>query len=167
MEKMKQLLVLLCMLLPLGVFAQEVKIAYVNTQDVFMAMPEVSAMEKTMADVNEGYKKELKTMQDKYQTKYSAFVSQQDSLSENIKLRRMQEIQDIQARIDNFVQVAQQDVQKKQQELLMPIQEKLQKAIKDVGAENGYTYIVDPAALLYTGPNAIDATPLVRKKLGL
>ena len=167
MEKMKQLLVLLCMLLPLGVFAQEVKIAYVNTQDVFMAMPEVSAMEKTMADVNEGYKKELKTMQDEYQTKYSAFVSQQDSLSENIKLRRMQEIQDIQARIDNFVQVAQQDVQKKQQELLMPIQERLQKAIKDVGAENGYTYIVDPAALLYTGPNAIDATPLVRKKLGL
>ena len=106
-------------------------------------------------------------MQDEYQTKYSAFVSQQDSLSDNIKLRRMQEIQDIQARIDNFVQVAQQDVQKKQQELLMPIQEKLQKAIKDVGAENGYTYIVDPAALLYTGPNAIDATPLVRKKLGL
>ena len=155
------------MLLPLGVFAQEVKIAYVNTQDVFMAMPEVSAMEKTMADVNEGYKKELKTMQDEYQTKYSAFFSQQDSLSENIKLRRMQEIQDIQARIDNFVQVAQQDVQKKQQELLMPIQEKLQKAIKDVGAETGYTYIVDPAALLYTGPNAIDATPLVRKKLGL
>ena len=95
MEKMKQLLVLLCMLLPLGVFAQEVKFAYVNTQDVFMAMPEVSAMEKTMADVNEGYKKELKTMQDEYQTKYSAFVSQQDSLSENIKLRRMQEIQDI------------------------------------------------------------------------
>ena len=39
MEKMKQLLVLLCMLLPLGVFAQEVKIAYVNTQDVFIAMP--------------------------------------------------------------------------------------------------------------------------------
>ena len=64
MEKMKKLLVLLCMLLPLGVFAQEVKIAFVNTQDVFMAMPEVSAMEKTMADVNEGYKKELKTMQD-------------------------------------------------------------------------------------------------------
>ena len=132
-----------------------------------MAMPEVSEMEKKMADLNEKYKGELQLMQDEYQKKYAAFIQQQDSLSENIKLRRMQEIQDIQARIDNFVQVAQQDVQKKQQELLMPIQEKLQKAIKDVGAENGYTYIVDPAALLYTGPNAIDATPLVRKKLGL
>ena len=167
MEKMKQLLVLLCMLLPLGVFAQEVKIAYVNTQDVFMAMPEVSAMEKTMADVNEGYKKELKTMQDEYQTKYSAFVSQQDSLSENIKLRRMQEIQDIQTRMDNFVQMGQQDVQKQQQDLLIPIQQKLQDAIKAVGDEKGYTYIIDPAALLYTGSNAVDATPFVRTKLGL
>ncbi len=164
---MKKLFVLLFMLLPLGVFAQEVKIAFVNTQEVFMAMPEVSNMEKQMADLNEKYKVELKQMQDEYQKKYSDFVAQQDSLTENIKLRRMQEIQDIQARMENFMQVAQQDVQKKQQELLQPIQAKLQKAIQDVGSEKGYTYIIDPAALLFTGSNAIDATQFVRAKLGL
>lgn len=164
---MKKLIVLLFMMLPLGVFAQEVKIAFVNTQEVFMAMPEVSNMEKQMADLNEKYKVELKQMQDEYQKKYSDFIAQQDSLTENIKLRRMQEIQDIQGRMDNFMQVAQQDVQKKQQELLQPIQEKLQKAIQDVGTEKGYTYIIDPAALLFTGSNAIDATPFVRTKLGL
>lgn len=155
------------MILPLGAFAQEVKIAFVNTQEVFMAMPEVSSMEKQMADLNEKYKLELKQMQDEYQKKYSDFIAQQDSLTENIKLRRMQEIQDIQGRMDNFMQVAQQDVQKKQQELIQPIQEKLQKAIKQVGDEKGYTYIIDPAALLYTGSNAIDATSFVRTKLGL
>ena len=164
---MKKLFVLLFMLLPLGVFAQEVKIAFVNTHEVFMAMPEVSNMEKQMADLNEKYKVELKQMQDEYQKKYSDFVAQQDSLTENIKLRRMQEIQDIQARMENFMQVAQQDVQKKQQELLQPIQAKLQKAIQDVGSEKGYTYIIDPAALLFTGSNAIDATQFVRAKLGL
>ena len=79
----------------------------------------------------------------------------------------MQEIQDIQGRMDNFMQVAQQDVQKKQQELLQPIQQKLQNAIKAVGDEKGYTYIIDPAALLYTGNAAVDATPFVRTKLGL
>lgn len=164
---MKKLIVLLLMILPLGAFAQEVKIAFVNTQEVFMAMPEVSAMEKQMADLNEKYKLELKQMQDEYQKKYSDFIAQQDSLTENIKLRRMQEIQDIQGRMDNFMQVAQQDVQKKQQELLQPVQEKLQKAITSVGQEKGYTYIIDPAALLFTGNNAIDATPFVRAKLGL
>ncbi|MEG1545046.1 MAG: OmpH family outer membrane protein [Tannerellaceae bacterium] len=164
---MKKLIVLLFMILPLGAFAQEVKIAFVNTQEVFVAMPEVSGMEKQMADLNEKYKVELKQMQDEYQKKYSDFVAQQDSLTENIKLRRMQEIEDIRGRMDNFVQVAQQDVQKKQQELLAPIQQKLQTAIKSVGSEKGYTYIVDPAALLYTGTNAVDATPFVKTKLGL
>ena len=161
---MKKLIVLLLMILPLGAIAQEVKIAFVKTQEVFMAMPEV---EKQMADLNEKYRVELKQMQDEYQKKYSDFVAQQDSLTENIKLRRMQEIQDIQERMDNFVQVAQQDVQKKQQELLQPIQQKLHEAIQKVGEEKGYTYIIDPAALLYTGTNAVDATPFVRTKLGL
>ena len=156
---MKKLIVLLLMILPLGAIAQEVKIAFVKTQEVFMAMPEVSGMEKQMADLNEKYRVELK--------QYSDFVAQQDSLTENIKLRRMQEIQDIQERMDNFVQVAQQDVQKKQQELLQPIQQKLHEAIQKVGEEKGYTYIIDPAALLYTGTNAVDATPFVRTKLGL
>ena len=149
---MKKLIVLLLMILPLGAIAQEVKIAFVKTQEVFMAMPEVSGMEKQMADLNEKYRVELKQMQDEYQKKYSDFVAQQDSLTENIKLRRMQEIQDIQERMDNFVQVAQQ---------------KLHEAIQKVGEEKGYTYIIDPAALLYTGTNAVDATPFVRTKLGL
>ena len=95
---MKKLIVLLLMILPLGAIAQEVKIAFVKTQEVFMAMPEVSGMEKQMADLNEKYRVELKQMQDEYQKKYSDFVAQQDSLTENIKLRRMQEIQDIQLR---------------------------------------------------------------------
>lgn len=164
---MKKLIVLLLMILPLGAIAQEVKIAYVNTQEVFMAMPEVSTMEKQMADLNEKYKLELQQMQEEYKKKYADFVAQQDSLTENIKLRRMQEIEDIQGRMDNFVQVAQQDVQKKQQELLQPIQQKLQDAIQKVGAEKGYTYIVDPAALLYRSDNATNATPFVRAKLGL
>ena len=42
--EMKKLIVLLLMVLPLGAIAQEVKIAFVNTQEVFMAMPEVSDM---------------------------------------------------------------------------------------------------------------------------
>lgn len=106
-------------------------------------------------------------MQGEYQKKYSDFVAQQDSLTENIKVRRMQDIQDMQQRMDNFVQVAQQDVTKQQQDLITPIQQKISDAIKAVGAEQGYTYIIDPQVLLYTGPNAIDATPMVKTKLGL
>ena len=146
---MKKLAVLILMLLPLcGVFAQD-KIAIVNTADIFNAMPEVSSVEKQLAALKEQYEKEFKTMQDEYTKKYSEYMSKQDSLTENIKLRRQQEIQ------------------KKQEELYAPIQKKMQDAIKAVGDEKGYTYIINPQVLLYTGSSAVDATPLVKAKLGL
>ena len=132
-----------------------------------MALPEVADMQKKLEDLNAKYKKELETMQGEYQKKYSDFIAQQDSLTENIKVRRMQEVQDMQQRMDNFVQVAQQDAAKQQQDLLTPIQQKIQDAIKAVGAEKGYTYIIDPQVLLYQGSNAIDATQFVKAKLGL
>ena len=166
---MKKLIALLLVLLPFvgAANAQEAKIAFVNTQEVFMALPEVADMRKQIDDLNANYQKELETMQNEFQKKYSDFISQQDSLTENIKVRRMQEVEDLRQRMDNFVQVAQQDVNKKQQELIAPIQQKMADAIKAVGTEQGYTYIIDPQVLLYTGPNAIDAPPFVKTKIGL
>ena len=164
---MKKLIIFLLMMLPLGAIAQEVKIAFVKTQEVFMAMPEVSGMEKQMADLNEKYRVELKQMQDEYQKKYSDFVAQQDSLTENIKMRRMQELQDMEQRTQNFIQISQQDFQKKQGELFTPIQDKLKNAIKAVGDEKGYTYILDPQIVLYQGNAAVDASQFVKAKLGI
>jgi outer membrane protein len=164
---MKKLIVLLFMILPLGVVAQEIKIAYVNVQEIFMAMPELSTIEKQLTDLNEVYTRDLKVMQDEYQKKSSDYIAQQDSLTENIKLRRMQEIEDIRTRIENFVPIAQQDMQKKQEELYKPVQERIQNAIKAVGEEKGYTYIIDPQVFLFTSDNAINATQFVRAKLGI
>lgn len=164
---MKKLIILLLMILPLGVFAQETKIAIVNSQEVLTAMPEFTNMQKSMTDMEAKYKAEMKVMDDEYQKKYAAYISQQDSLTENIKMRRMQELSDMQERTNNFTQIAQQDFQKKQQELFVPIQEKIKNAIEAVGAEKGYIYILEPQAVLYKGSAAIDATSFVKAKLGL
>ena len=166
---MKKLIIFLLMILPLGVFAQELKVAIVNSQEIMVAMPELNAMQETLKQMNDKYVGEMKTMEDEYQKKYAAYIAEQDSMTENIKLRRMQDLQDIDQRVQNFSQVAQQDMQKKQQELLTPIQEKLRAAIKAVGDEKGYTYILDnnPGIVLYIGNSAVDATPFVKAKLGL
>ena len=164
---MKKLIIFLLMMLPLGVFAQESKIAIVNTQEVIQAMPEFATMQKQMADMEAKYKNEMQVMQDEYNKKYSDFVAQQDSLTENIKMRRMQELQDSEQRTQNFIQISQQDFQKKQGELFTPIQDKLKNAIKAVGDEKGYTYILDPQIVLYQGNTAVDATQFVKAKLGI
>jgi outer membrane protein len=145
----------------------QVKIAFVNTQDVLTSMPELGEMEKKLADLSESYKKELELMQQEYDKKYQTFLTQQDSLTENIKLQRMRELQDIQGRMENVYQMAQQDVPKKQDELYKPIQQKMVDAIHAVGSEAGVTYILNPGAILYTGPDAEDLTAKVKEKLGL
>ena len=130
-------------------------------------MPEFATMQKQMADMEAKYKNEMQVMQDEYNKKYSDFVAQQDSLTENIKMRRMQELQDMEQRTQNFIQISQHDFQKKQGELFTPIQDKLKNAIKAVGDEKGYTYILDPQIVLYQGNTAVDATQFVKAKLGI
>ena len=164
---MKKLVIFLLMMFPLGLFAQESKIAIVNTAEVMQAMPEFADMQKQMQEMEANYQKELKVMSDEYNKKYADFIAQQDSLTENIRLRRMQELEDINQRSQNFIQVSQQDFNKKQGELLTPIQEKLRNAISAVGKENGYLYILDPQIVLYKSDAAIDATAQVKAKLGI
>ena len=154
-------------LLPLGLVAQEIKIATVNTNEIMTLMPDFSAFETEMANIGQQYQKEAKSMEDEYVRKYSDLTAQADSLTDNIKQLRMQEIQDIQARLDNFVASAQESMEKKRNELLAPIYEKVQKAIDAVGEENGYMCILLPQALLYRGKGIIDATAQVKTKLGL
>ena len=120
---MKKLIIFLLMILPLGVFAQEAKVAIVNSNEIMAAMPELTAMQETMKQMNDKYAGEMKTMEDEWQKKYADYIAQQDSMTENIKVRRMQELQDIEQRVQNFTQVARQDMDKKQQELLAPIQD--------------------------------------------
>ena len=109
----------------------------------------------------------MQVMNDEYTKKYSDFIAQQDSLTENIKMRRMQELEDMQQRTQNFIQISRQDFDKKQGELFAPIQDKLKKAIDEVGAEKGYIYILDPQIVLFKGNAAVDATQFVKAKLGI
>ena len=160
----------LCVLamVPLVAFAQESqKIAYVNYEDVIVAMPEYKQMQDSLKRSEDDFQTELKGMSDEYSKKLSAYIAQRDSLNDSIKLRREQELQDIQQRAENFQQYAAQKQQEMQQRLSAPILEKLQKAINDVGKDNNFLYIANSQAFLYISPSAPDATPLIKKKLGV
>ena len=78
-----------------------------------------------------------------------------------------EELYGLQQRIQTAYQTAQQDIQTKQQEFLVPIREKMMKAIKNVGDKNGYTYIFDSQAMLYTATNAENLLEPVKKELGI
>lgn len=155
------------MILPLGVFSQEVKIAVVNYSEIIPLMPEYSEAETKLAEFNLQYQNDLQSIQDEFNAKLDEYQKLPETSPENIKLRRQQELDQIQERGQNVYAMYQQDLEQKQADLMAPIQEKLQKAIQDVSAEQGYTYVTNTQIMLYIGPSAIDATPLVKAKLGL
>jgi len=164
---MKRIIVLLLLLLPIGVFSQEIKIAYVNTGEVFNMMPEYEEAELKYASTSEMYQKEYKDLQDQLNIKMEEFQKIEATLNENIKVRKQQELQEMYDKIQNYVQLAQQELPQEREKLLAPVQEKLINAIKEVGDEQGYTGIFDVQTMLFVGKSAIDATPLVKAKLGL
>ena len=163
----RKTLLIALLTLPVVAFAQEQKIAHVISRDVITAMPEYTQMQDSLKKSEAEFQNEMKSMSDEYTKKLSDYVSQQDSLNESIKARRQQELQDLQQRAETFQQYAAQKQDEMQQRLSAPIYDKVQKAISDVGKENNFLYIIDAQAILYVSPTAIDATPLIKKKLGL
>ncbi len=162
----KILFSLLLALSPLMVFAQQ-KIAIVNSQVLLTAMPESKDAQTRLQELDKKYSKELQTMQDEYTKKTEAFVNEQDKLSDAIKKSRQQELVDMQNRIQQSAMVMQQDMQKQQEALFTPIQQKLSDAIKKVGDAEGFTYVLDSSLTLYTGKDAQDITNKVKAGLGI
>ena len=163
----KKLFLVALMALPMTLAAQNFKFGTVNSVEIFNLMPEKTTAEQQLEALQKQYEAEFVKMQEEFSAKYKEFVDAQETMPENIKQRRMQEIQEIQQRIQNFREVAASDLEEQQGKLMAPIQEKMSTAIKAVGEENGFTFIFDVNILMYSGAQAIDATPLVKAKLGL
>lgn len=163
----KKLFLVALMALPMTLAAQNFKFGTVNSVEIFNLMPEKTTAEQQLEALQKQYEAEFVKMQEEFSAKYKEFVDAQETMPENIKQRRMQEIQEIQQRIQNFREVAASDLEEQQGKLMAPIQEKMSTAIKAVGEENGFTFIFDVNILMYSGTQAIDATPLVKAKLGL
>ncbi|SCD19424.1 Outer membrane protein [Proteiniphilum saccharofermentans] len=147
----------------------QVSVAYVNTTELLDQMPEKARATQQLLTLSENYEKELELMQNEYNKKYSDYITYQASLSENIKLRRMQELTELEGRINQFMELAQKDIENQEKELVEPLKQKINNAIHAVGIEQGYTVIYDLAnpGIAFVSPDAVNANPYVKSKLGI
>ena len=145
------------------------QIAYINSNELLEAMPDKVKASNILIDLNQKYKDELKVMQNDYNKKYSDFISYQTSMAENIRLRRMQELYELERQINEFMKLAQQDVEGQEKALIEPLRLKIKDAVYQVGIEKGFICIYDLAnpAIAFVTPDAFDASGLVKQKLGI
>lgn len=162
---MKKLILALALALPMIASAQ--KFGHVDTQALFAQMPEMAIVKLQMDTIQTQYENQLAMMQEELQKKAQDYNAQKATMAEGIQQIREQELNDMYQRIQVFLQTAEQDIKNKQQELMVPVHERMSKAIQAVGAKEGYTYIFDSAAMVYIAPDAIDVMPAVKKELGI
>ena len=162
---MKKLILALALALPMIASAQ--KFGHVNTQELFAQMPEMATIKLKMDTVQSQYETQLASMQEEFQKKAQDYQAQEATMAAGVKQIRQQELQEMQQRIQLFYQTAEQDIQKTQQDLLAPVNERMSKDIQAVGQKEGYTYIFDSAAMVYIAQDAADVMPSVKKELGI
>ena len=73
----------------------------------------------------------------------------------------------MQTKIQEFQRTASEDLQKQQEQLMAPIQQKVMEAIKGEGAAGNYTMVFENMVPIYTGSDVEDITPKVKARLGL
>lgn len=162
----KKLFILFLIVAPIGVYAQD-KLAYINTQEVFTQMPEIKEVETKLATKQEEIKKNLAAIQSEYDKKMEEFKASTAEPTEAVLTDRQKQIQQIQERYETYLENSDKEFQDLRQQLLAPLQQKMQTAIKAVGDKNGYTYIIEVGAIPYVSTSAVDAGKLVKAELGI
>ena len=145
------------------------KFGHVNSQEIIQAMPEFTTANAELEKLSQQYETELKQMQEELQKKAEQFEKEEATLPDNIKQRRNQELQDLYQRIQQTYQDNQQALNKAQSEKLQAITVKVRDAIKVIGQEGGYVYIMDMGSgIPYISTTlSTDVTAQVKAKLGI
>lgn len=166
---LKKLLILFIAALPLAAMAQEVKIATINVQEVFAAMPELAGIETQLSTKQDEIRKNLQALEGEFSKKLEEF-EKSPAASDAGKQDQQKQITQLQERYQTYMQNGQQEMQQLQQQLLEPVNKKIFDAIKAIGDESKYTFVVDistQSAMVYMTPSAVDITPQVKTKLGI
>jgi outer membrane protein len=166
---MKKIIIALLMCLPFSAMAEGLKIGIFNSQEVITIMPEYNTAMSELENLNLKYQTEGKKLQEELEKKYQEYASTAETLEPAIRQYKETELTRLQQSIQEFAANAESTLKKKQQELMMPIITKINQAIKKVGDENNFTYIIDNAAnsVPYVSPKADNVLPLIKKALNI
>lgn len=165
----KKFLLAICVAIPAVICAQTAKFGTVDVEAIIPNMPEYAQANAHLQEATNKYESEYKTLQDEMNKKMAEFqqLSNDANTPQAIKDRRVQEIQELDERAKQFLATARQHLESQNAQLMQPIQEKMINAIKQVGAENGFTMIFPVGAAIYESTDVVDVTPLVKAKLGI
>jgi outer membrane protein len=160
------------MFLGQSVIAQNLKFGHVNSDELIQSLPEFDSASVDLDNFRKELVNALELMSVELNNKSDAYNRDSKNFSDVVKQAKENELVDMNRRIQEFQTGAQEQLQNKQAELFQPIMAKVDKAIKDVGKENGFIYVFDisqgrSALLYFDETKSTNLTTLVKAKLGV
>ncbi|MCD4769380.1 MAG: OmpH family outer membrane protein [Bacteroidales bacterium] len=151
-------------------FAQNYKFGHINSDELFMLMPERSTVIEQLEALQTELQNTAEIMQVEYNNKLNDYTTELENMNTLVRQTKEEELVSLQQRMSTFQQNADKQIQQLQMELTQPILQRAEKAIKDVAKENKFTYIFDFARgpiIYFDETRSEDILPLVKAKLGI
>ena len=145
------------------------KFGHITAEQLLVVMPEYDSAQVKVEELRTHYTLEIERIQVEINKKIEEFQQGEAAMSDLIKEAKASEIQELQMRLQNYSQTAQQDLQQQGQMVMAPVMEKARKAIDEVAKEHGLLYVFDMSSgnPIYASEESLDMLPLVKAKLGL
>jgi outer membrane protein len=144
MKHLKNLFLTTAIILACSFNAQaQSKVAHINTQELVEAMPEMKSAKSELEKLQKTYETDIQAMATELQNKIKQYDAESSTKTDEENGKRLQEVQSMEQSIRQYQAQAQQDLQKKELDLLRPITEKAKNAILKVGNAQGFDYILD------------------------
>lgn len=149
-------------------FAQ--KIGYINSQQILATYKEAQDAQEQLDKINRQWEAEAREMQSQFQELGQQLESQALLLSEQRQKEKQAELQALYQKIQQFQNEKwgqNGEFFRKQEEIMKPVYDKINAAIKKIGEEERFDYIFDVVAgnIVYASPSQQDLTQLVIDEL--
>ena len=144
MKHLKNLLLTATLIIAFSFNAQaQSKVAHINTQELVESMPDMKSAKSELEKLAKTYETDIQAMATELQNKITQYDAESSTKTDEENGKRLQEVQSMEQSIRQYQAQAQQDLQKKELDLLRPITEKAKNAILKVGNAQGFDYVLD------------------------
>lgn len=163
---LRKIIYLIAILIAVNMSAQG-RFGVVDFDAVLDSLPEYSLVKLQIQETSNRYQEEFKKMSDDIDRKFEDYqtLNSNGVTPESIRQRRIQEIQNLQKRAQQFLETAEIDLQRQENQLIDPIKVRVKDAIRQVGEEGGYSFIFPINSPLFQGADVEDVTSAVLMKL--
>lgn len=143
------------------------KIAYVNSAEIYEEAPGAQAAQTRFEQEMTTYRQEVQRLGEELQTMIASYEQQQMTLSAEVRQAREAAIREKDGAYRERVSQLENEAGRRQQELVEPIMRKINEVIESIRAEGSYSLIFDvgPGSNIIAADPALDLTSEVIRRL--